>query len=89
MRALIALLLMTTPALAAQCGPHDDVSATLERSFGETAQVQGLTPDGSMFEVFANPEKGTWTVTMTTADGVTCLKAAGDRYQAAPQGDPA
>ena len=56
---------------------------------GEVATWQGLSPNARMVETFANPDTGTWTITITTPDGTTCLAAAGDRYQAVKPGDPA
>ena len=44
-------------------------------------------------EVFASPETGTWTITVTTAAGMTCLVASGQAFEelaeSLPQGDPA
>ena len=86
---VIALPLSTRMAQAAQCGPHDDVAAALKQKFGEVVQVQGLSGDGRLMEIWANPKSGTWTATMTTSTGIACLSAYGDHFQSVKPGDPA
>ena len=83
-------LVVAIPALAApQCAPHDVVAAALKDRFGEAVQVQGLSADGRLVEVWANPVTGTWTATMTSPDGTTCMSVAGDRFQSTKPGEPA
>lgn len=89
MRFILAFLLLTTPALAVPCGPHDEMTAGLKRSYGEVAQVQAMSGDGRMLEMFANLDTGTWTAMLTAPDGTACLAAAGDQYRAAKPGNPA
>jgi ABC-type Mn2+/Zn2+ transport system permease subunit len=90
MRALLLLALMTTPALAApQCGVTADVVTSLAVNYGEALQSSGLAQDGTVMGLYASPETGTWTLTVTLPNGMTCLVAAGRDYMAAPQGDPA
>jgi len=77
MRALAILALLTTAAHAApQCGNHDDVVAALAVNYGEVLQSMGLAQDNTVMELFAAPETGTWTLTATMPNGVTCLVAA-------------
>jgi hypothetical protein len=77
----------TTP-----CATHEAIVAHLASEFGETRQSIGLAADNSVVEVFASEETGSWTITMTTADGPTCLVAAGQAFQnehnALPNFDP-
>ena len=47
-----------------------------------------------MMEMFASSGTGTWTLTVTTPDGTTCLVASGTGFQALAEavpliGDPA
>lgn len=83
------LILAATASQAAQCGPRDDVAEALREQFGEVVQVQGLSADGRLMEIWSNPGTGTWTATMTSQAGVTCLSAAGDRFQTTRPGEPA
>jgi len=65
----------------AACGPHDQIVTHLAAEFGESLQSIGLTTDNTVLEVFASSETGTWTITVTTAGGPTCLVAAGRAFQ--------
>ena len=85
LRFIAALALVASPALAqANCAPRPDVVAGLLRNYGETAQAEGMTPQG-IVEVYA-AQSGSWTITITGPDGVTCLLASGHDFHAIPQG---
>jgi hypothetical protein len=49
--------------------------------FGETRQSMGLGANNAMVEVFASPTSGTWTITVTSARGITCLVASGQAFE--------
>ncbi|MCK4711702.1 MAG: hypothetical protein KAT26_02350 [Marinosulfonomonas sp.] len=63
------------------CGERDAVVARLANAYGETRQSIGLAANNAVIEVFASDETGTWTITVTTAGGVTCLIASGQAYE--------
>lgn len=73
-------------AVSAQqgCAPRDAVVSRLADRFGEVPQSIGLTTNNHMIEVFAAPETGSWTITVTTAGGLTCLLASGQAWEAVP-----
>lgn len=78
----VLALLLHTPTAQAQiartiCGDRDQIVSTLTGRFGETAQSWGMGPGNRIVEVFASEETGTWTITITAADGTTCLVASG------------
>ncbi|SEW28692.1 hypothetical protein SAMN04488515_2036 [Cognatiyoonia koreensis] len=80
----LAAMLLTTYELAAQarnCGPHEVVTTRLAERYGESRQIIALTSDQSVMELFASPETGSWTITITRAGQPTCLVAAGQNYQ--------
>lgn len=90
---LLIALLSTTPAVAMQCGKRDTVTITLAERYGESRRAIGLAQNGVMMELYAAPS-GSWTITITRPDGITCLVAAGDNFQSLaealpPPGDPA
>lgn len=91
MRTILAALLCVfcTEVQAAPCMKHDDFAGDLKNRFGETAQVQAMSADGRMMEIFANPETGTWSAILTTPDGKACIAAGGDRFASVKPGDPA
>lgn len=92
---LAALALLPGMArAAAQCAPRDMVAANLATQFGETRRIIGLAQDNTVMELYAAPETGTWTLTVTLPDGITCLVAAGNAFEATAgtlpaKGDPA
>jgi len=66
---------------ARNCAPRDTVVEKLAEGYGETRQSMGLGANNSVVEVFASDETGTWTITVTTPNGVTCLVASGQSYE--------
>ena len=80
---LAAFALLPGMARAApQCAPRDSVAASLATQFGETRRIIGLAQDNTVMEVYAAPETGTWTLTVTLPNGITCLVAAGNNFEA-------
>ena len=63
------------------CAQRDIVVEKLEAGYGETFAGGGLQSSNSVFEVWFSEEKGTWTILMTRADGMTCVMAS--RHQLA------
>ena len=49
--------------------------------FGETLRSLGLHRDDGVVEVYSSEETGTWTILMTRPDGMSCLLAAGQRWE--------
>lgn len=69
------------------CGPRAQVTERLAAAYGETRQSVGLGANNQMVEVFASQETGTWTITITSPGGVTCLVASGQAYEASNVAD--
>ena len=90
-----ALILATQHAFAGgNCAPRSVVLAELAGKYSETRRAMGIAGDKVMMEVFGSAGTGTWTITVTTPDGTTCLVASGTGYQQLtealpPLGDPA
>lgn len=78
-----ALAALDARAEGAPCGPRDQVIERLTGHFGETRRAMALDPRG-ILEIFASEETGSWTVTITTPEGLTCLIAAGEHWTDAP-----
>ena len=66
---------------AAQCAPRDAVAADLATQYGETRRIIGLAQDNTVMELYA-AATGTWTLTVTLPNGLTCLVAAGNSFEA-------
>jgi len=93
--AITVLLVLMTPAAYAEpsCGPRATVIAHLSENFGESRQTIGMADGGNVIEVFASIETGSWTITVTMPNGMTCLVAAGRAFELlveapAPAGTP-
>jgi hypothetical protein len=76
------LLASATLSQAQQnCGPREVVIERLASAYGETRQSIGLGQNNAVIEVFASTDTGTWTITVTSAAGVTCLVASGLAFE--------
>ena len=76
------------------CAPRDKVIERLANHYGETRQSIGLGSNNAVMEVFASNETGSWTITVTMTNGLTCLVASGQAYETMvealpPDGDDA
>ena len=63
------------------CGERDSIVERLAEGYGESRQSLGLGANNSLVEVFASTETGTWTITVTTPNGMMCLLASGQAYE--------
>ncbi|UWQ50522.1 hypothetical protein K3722_03465 [Leisingera caerulea] len=81
--ALAALTLAAAPAAAQSrnCAPRDTVVKRLAEKYGESRQSIGMGQQGMVMETFASDETGSWTITVTTPNGMTCLVASGQSYE--------
>ena len=80
----LTLALLPTATWAEQqrpCAPHDTISMALEKEYGEQARAMGLAQDNTVMEVYASEESGTWTLTVTMPNGLTCLGASGKSFE--------
>lgn len=63
------------------CAPREVVVKRLAKGYGETRQSIGLGKNNAVVEVFASDESGTWTITVTNTQGITCLIASGQAFE--------
>lgn len=87
-RAAILTALLASPAMAQQvCLPEPQIEAGLSQRYGETV-FDTIEDEQGVWELWGNPESGTWTVTLTR-DGTTCVMRAGEGFvdPATPQGE--
>ncbi len=85
-RAATALGLLTaTPSAHADgrqaCAERALVVQKLHDRFGETLKSLGLHQDDAVVEIYSSEKTGTWTILMTRPDGMSCLLAAGQRWE--------
>lgn len=84
--AAICVIVVNAPAWAdtAPCADRDHVVERLETDYEEVHAGSGLQarPDTqALVEVWASRETGTFTVMLTTPDGMSCVLATGTDWQ--------
>ncbi|WP_170789727.1 hypothetical protein [Ruegeria lacuscaerulensis] len=75
------MVLAAQQVQARTCAPREDLVKRLTETYGETRQVIGIARQGAVMEVYASAASGSWTITVTLPDGVTCLIASGQSYE--------
>lgn len=66
------------------CGNRDEIVGQLGQKYGETRRSVGVTGRRGVVEVFASDATGSWTILLTNPQGLTCLMAAGEDFEADP-----
>lgn len=79
--ALFVALTTDVSAQARNCGPRELVVARLAEKFKESRQSMGLGANNQVMELFASDETGSWTITVTMPNGLTCLVASGQAFE--------
>ena len=90
MAAAWAVTAFAGPAMAQQnCAPREMVVDRLASRYGESRVSMGLGANNAVIEVFASDDTGTWTITVTTVQGMTCLVASGQAFETMAEALPA
>ena len=83
----IGLMIPSPPAQAASCAKREQVVERLKARYSESLTAGGLQASRTaqtIVEVWASEETGTFTVLLTTPEGMSCVVATGtDWFQAA------
>jgi len=74
---LVASAAMAQP----QCNERDNVLDLLAKKYQETPIAAGVTNTGGLVEVLTDIKSGTWTIIVTTPQGMSCLVAAGEGWR--------
>lgn len=69
------------------CGPRDRVIERLASAYGESRQSIGLGGNNQVVEMYASIDTGTWTIIITSPNGLTCLVASGQSFEATAESD--
>ena len=83
---LLAAFVPTAISAQTNCAERTTVVEKLEASYGEVFAGGGLQNANHVFEVWFSEDKGTWTILMTRADGVSCIMASGTNWREAVPG---
>ena len=95
MRVLWVVLALAAPgaASAETCAPRQVMVAALTGKYAEGRIIAGLTGAGTVVEMWANLDSGSWSLIETRPDGLSCIKGAGSAaallLSVTPEGDPA
>ena len=70
--------------MAAQqpCDQRDNVLGLLAERYRELPIAVGVTSEGSLVEVLTDAKGGTWTIIVTSPEGLSCLVLSGEGWQA-------
>ena len=83
--ALLALLLLLAYVSYAQaqpqCDQRDNVLETLQSKYREKPVALGVTHNGGLVEVLTTFNGNTWSIIVTTPQGMSCLVAAGEGWK--------
>jgi hypothetical protein len=73
------------------CHNAIEIARQLSSKYDEAPVAFGLQSNGNLLQVYSSSEKDTWTVVSTTPTGVSCIVAAGKRWESLPavNNDPA
>ena len=81
---LFGLLAVAQPSLAREnCGVRETVVAKLQNSYSESLVAGGLQGNKNvqtMVEVWASEKTGTFTMLLTSPEGVSCVVAVGTNF---------
>lgn len=82
------LILVTEARASTQCAPRDQVIAHLGGTYSETRRGMGLAANNMVMEIYAS-DGGSWTIVVTTPQGMTCLVASGQGFESLAEELPA
>jgi hypothetical protein len=73
------------------CHNAIEIARQLSSKYDEAPVAFGLQSNGNLLQVYSSSQKDTWTVVSTTPTGVSCIVAAGKRWESLPavNNDPA
>lgn len=75
-----------TPALAQpQCDLRANVLEILQKKYKEAPVALGVTHNGGLVEVLSTGSGTTWSIIVTTPQGMSCLVAAGEGWKSMDQ----
>lgn len=81
--------LMSAPAFAGPtCYDRQSLVSQLAAEWGETVQWVGIDQDGPLIEIHVNRNTGSFTITVLFPNGMMCVTASGNSFEALRVLDP-
>ena len=72
-----------------QCNTRDSVMSQLKDKYNEEPTAIGVTHNGGLIEVITSPGGKTWSIVITSPQGMSCLVAAGEGWRFLEDPNPA
>ena len=72
------------PGMRMPCHNATEIAKQLGSKYDEAPVAFGMQSNGNLLQVYASEDKGTWTVVSTTPTGMSCIVAAGRRWESLP-----
>jgi hypothetical protein len=66
------------------CHDAAEIAKQLSSKYEEAPVAFGLQSNGNLLQVYSSSEKDTWTVVSTTPNGMSCIVAAGKKWESLP-----
>jgi len=79
---LAAIPIQLQAAEQSACAPRKEVINQLSAKFGEEPVAIGVSDSGRLIEILAGQAGGTFTVILTTPQGLSCIVLTGESWQA-------
>ncbi len=76
-----ALVASTASAQSQLCNERDWVLELLAKKYKESPVAGGVTNTGGLVQVLTDGKSGTWTIIVTTPQGISCVVAAGEGWR--------
>jgi hypothetical protein len=80
----LILVLLASPATAARaqpaCATHAEMIEHLTQKYAEARVAIAFTGNGRLVEVFTAGDGATWTIVITTPQGLSCILIAGETW---------
>ena len=87
--ALVMATSVTTAQTRGMCAERSAVLKNLTKKYGETRRSMGLAANNGIVELHASGDTGSWTITVTHPNGMTCFVAAGNSFETVEEELPA
>lgn len=90
MRAFIlALIFLAVPATAeAACDLREAILKKMLLGYKELPSARGITANGSVIELLVSPDGETWAMMQSLPNGVSCMIATGESWEAVERKAP-
>ena len=78
----IVCLSTQAPAAGLACGDRTSLLTALADKYKEATVAVGVTNSGGLVEVLSSGDGQTWTIIVSSPEGLTCLLATGEGWRA-------